>query len=81
MHRRCNGWYNSTNTPPWDSNWVWTKVGTTKHAESMLAMDRRWEGKHSKNIIEHVIGWAPEEFDGALLDEITDVVILNVNVL
>ena len=59
----------------------WTRLGITKHAESVLAMDRRWEGKLCKNIGEHVIGWAPNELDGALFDEVADVVIFNINVL
>jgi hypothetical protein len=81
MHRRCLGWYNNTNTFPWDSNWSGTREDTTKHAKSMLAMDRGRKAKLCKDVREHVVGGAPDELDGALLDEVADVVIFNVDVL
>ncbi len=44
-------------------------------------MDRGRKGKLCKDVREHVVGGAPDELDGALLDEVANVVIFNVDVL
>ena len=77
----CTEWYRSTNTPPWTSGWSGSREGATKHAASVLEVDRRREGKLGEDVSKHVVGRAPDDANRGLLDEIADVVVFDVNVL
>ena len=47
----------------------------------MLTMGRRGNRQLCEDVREHVIGGAPDDVDGALLDDVTDVVVFNVDML
>ncbi len=42
----------------------------------MLTMSIKRKRKHCEDVREHVIGGAPYDVDGALLDEVADVIVL-----
>ena len=47
----------------------------------MLMMGRRGKRKLCEDVREHVIGGEPDDVDGALLDDVADVVVFNVDML
>ena len=70
-----------TNTPPWDSNWAWARVGATKHAMGVLKMDGGRKRELGKDVGKHAISRAPNNADRGFLYQIADVMVLDVNVL
>ena len=68
---------------PLDSNWPGTKEGISKHTKSMLTMDIISKRTLCEDVREHVIGVEPYDVDGygALLDEVADVEVFNVDIL
>ena len=73
-------WYKSINTPPWTSRWDGSRKGAAKHAASVLEVGGRGQRELGENVSKHIISRAPDNADGALLDEISNVVVLDVDV-
>ncbi len=77
----CTGWYRGTDTPPWTSRWSGSRKGATKHAASMLEVDRGGKRELGEDIGEHLVGGAPDDASGGLFDQVANVVVVTVNSL